>query len=235
MARVAGVDGAPGGWAVVIKDGPKTLVRKILLLADLLDGENDFDIVAVDVPIGLIDAYEVGGRPCDRAARQFLGRRRASSVFPAPVRSVLTANSWEEACSLSRASAPQGKAISKQAFCILSKIREVDDLLRERFDLRDIVREVHPEVCFSELVGRPLINRKASRQGREERRQALMQPFPDLQLIETSGRAQGLPIEDILDATVACWSALRIANGRGRSLPDVISCDNFGLQMAIWV
>jgi predicted RNase H-like nuclease len=174
MTRVAGVDGAPGGWAAVIKDGPQTIVRKVEFLADLLEGGAEFDVVAVDIPIGLLDAYEVGGRACDRAARQLLGRRRGSSVFPAPVRPVLAANSWEQACQLSRSSAPQGKAISKQAFGILPKIKEVDDFLHGRCDLRDVVREVHPEVCFSELVGQPLLNRKTSRMGRDERREALM-------------------------------------------------------------
>ncbi len=235
MSCVAGVDGAPGGWAVVIKDGHRLITRKVASLSDLLDGDLDFDIIAVDVPIGLLDAYEVGGRACDRAARQLLGRSRGSSVFPAPVRPVLAAASWEEACIRSRASAPHGKAISKQTFGILPKIKEVDELLQTRHQLREVVREAHPEVCFSELVGNPMTYRKASILGREERRRALMRPFPELQVIEKTGRDQGLPIEDILDATVACWSALRLIEGRARSLPDAVSHDATGLPMAIWV
>ena len=235
MSCVAGVDGTPGGWAVVIKDPDRWITRKVPSLSDVLDGDLDFDIVAIDVPIGLLDAYEVGGRACDRAARQVLGRSRGSSVFPAPVRPVLAAGSWEEACIRSRASAPQGKALSKQTFAILAKIREVDELLQTRLKLRDVVREVHPEVCFSELVGSPMIYPKASALGREERKRALSRFFPELQVIEETGRDQGLPIEDILDATVACWSALRLIEGRGHSLPDAVSLDATGLRMAIWV
>ena len=37
----------------------------------------------VDIPIGLNEEYEAGGRFCDREARKCL-RGRASSVFPAP-------------------------------------------------------------------------------------------------------------------------------------------------------
>ena len=218
MARVAGVDGTPGGWAVVIEDAAGPAIQKVGALSDILHG-SEFEIVAIDVPIGLLDAYEIGGRACDRAARKLLGRRRGSSVFPAPVRPVLAATSWEDACVRSRTSAPHGKAISKQTFAILPKIREIDELLQTRPELRHVVREVHPEVCFYELVGAPLAHRKDRLAGREERREVLAQVFPRLEAIEKAGRAQGLPLEDILDALAACWSARRLANGRGRSLP----------------
>jgi predicted RNase H-like nuclease len=125
MKRVAGIDGTPGGWAVVIIAEGQSIIRKVAALSDIFDDATVFDIVAVDVPIGLLDAYEVGGRVCDRAARQFLGRPRGSSVFPAPVRPVLEAKSWEDACVRSRGSAANGKAVTKQTFAILPKIREV--------------------------------------------------------------------------------------------------------------
>jgi predicted RNase H-like nuclease len=234
MTRVAGADGTPGGWAVVIMDAGRSTVRKVPALSDVFDGAVDLDILAIDVPIGLLDTYEVGGRACDRAARKLLDHRR-SSVFPAPVRPVLASKSWDDACVRSRSSGPRGKAISKQTFAILPKIQEVDRLLQMRPELRDVVREVHPEVCFSELVGQPMSHRKASSQGRAQRRRALSLWFSDLRGIEEAGRAQGLPIEDILDAAVACWSALRLAVGKGRSLPSAVPLDSTGLPMAIWV
>jgi predicted RNase H-like nuclease len=76
-----------------------------------------------------------------------LGRYRGSSVFPAPVRSALTADSWADACALSRASALQGKAISKQTFAILPKIREIDNLLQTRTELRAVVRDPRSQLC----------------------------------------------------------------------------------------
>ncbi|HXW29795.1 MAG TPA: DUF429 domain-containing protein, partial [Xanthobacteraceae bacterium] len=121
MTRVAGADGTPGGWAVVIMDAGQSSVRKVAVLAEVFDAAADLDIVAVDVPIGLLDTYETGGRACDRAARKLLARRRGSSVFPAPVRPVLASQSWDDACVRSRASGPRGKAISKQTFGILPK------------------------------------------------------------------------------------------------------------------
>jgi predicted RNase H-like nuclease len=196
-------------------------VQKVVALSDLFDGRSDLKVVAVDVPIGLLENYEKGGRVCDRAARKFLGRYKGSSVFPAPIRSALTANSWADACALSRASALQGKAISKQTFAILPKITEIDALLQTRTELRAVVREVHPEVSFAELVGKPMIHRKSSMAGREERRTALSRVLPNLRTVENAGREQGLPIEDILDATVACWSASRLTAGIGRVCPKL--------------
>jgi predicted RNase H-like nuclease len=76
---------------------------------------------------------------------------------------------------------------------------------------------------------------KRKRKGREERLQSLGQWFRDLDTIVKSGREQGVPLEDILDATVACWSALRLAVGKGRSLVQPVSPDTTGLPMTIWV
>jgi predicted RNase H-like nuclease len=129
----------------------------------------------------------------------------------------------------------KGKAISKQTFAILPKIREIDVRLQTRVDLRSVVREIHPEVSFAQLAGRPMIYPKSSKAGREERRSALARAFPNLAKTEDAGRKQGLPIEDILDATVACWSASGLATGVGRPLPETASMDSAGLPMAIWV
>jgi predicted RNase H-like nuclease len=217
---------------VVMSPGPSA-VRKVAKLRDIFD-DTPFDIVAIDVPIGLLDAYKIGGRACDVAARKLLGPRR-SSVFAPPIRAVLAAKSWAEACELSRASSRYGKAISKQTYAIVDKIMEVDQLLQDRPNLRSIVREVHPEVCFCELVGKPMTHSKVRSAGRKERLAVLGRAFPNLDTIVNAGGARGLPIEDILDATVACWSALRLAAGHGKSVLEVVPYDATGLPMAIWV
>src|SRR5271166_3128589 len=94
--HVAGVDGTPGGWAVIITQAGRSVIRKVAALSSILDGGTDFDIIAIDISIGLLDAYEIGGRACDRAARKLLGKPRGNSIFPAPVRSVLAATSWDD-------------------------------------------------------------------------------------------------------------------------------------------
>jgi predicted RNase H-like nuclease len=227
----------------VLTECGQSSIRKIANLSDLIDSIPQFDIIAVDVPIGLLDCYQVGGRECDRLARRRLGQARGRSVFPAPVRCVLealnmsplpVADKHQEACRLSRASAPHAKGISRQTFNILPKIREADDLLQACPELRPVVREIHPELCLYDLAGRPMTHRKASQAGKDERRAALGPAFSDLDLIERNGGAVGLDVEDILDAAAACWSAGRLAAGLGRSLPEIVPHDSTGLPMAIW-
>ena len=108
-------------------------------------------------------------------------------------------------------------------------------LLHTCTELRAVVREVHPEVSFAELAGRPMIHPKSTKAGREERQTALARAFPNLPEAEEAGRKQGLPMEDILDAAVACWSASRFADGIARRLPETAKIDFTGLPMVIWV
>jgi predicted RNase H-like nuclease len=234
MARVAGVDSTPGGWCIVFNESGRLRVQKASTLSEIADFGTELDIVAVDIPIGLLDAYERGGRACDREARELLGSRR-SSVFPAPVRPVLKASTYEDACTRSQRSSPQGMKLSKQTYAIVSKIKQVDDFLQERPELRNVVREVHPEVCFRELAGQAMRHPKSKLLGREEREQALRGCFPNFDAVIKAGKEKHLPRADILDAAVACWSALRLAVGKGRSLIEPIPRDSTGLPMTIWV
>ncbi len=79
--RIAGIDGAPGDcWAVVIIEAGRPSIRKVTKLSDFVEGAVNFKVIAIDVPIGLLDAYEVGGRDCDRAARKLLSRLRGSEA-----------------------------------------------------------------------------------------------------------------------------------------------------------
>lgn len=235
MPDVAGVDGARGGWAVVSLEASRYRVRRVGRLAEIFDGGSSKKIVAVDIPIGLLDAFEIGGRDCDREARKCLGKR-AASVFPAPVRPALEASEYEQACAFSRVSAEKGKAISKQTWAIIDKIKEVDDLLQTHPALHEIVHEVHPEVCFCELAGKPMDHSKKNREGQDERQRWLRKGFCDLDDIIARGRKEeGLAAEDVVDAAVACWSAIRLADGKGRSLIEPVPRDRVGLPMTIWV
>ena len=230
MTTIGGADGCPGGWICVERD---TVTREIFAevlptTADLRDRARHLAVLTVDIPIGL---SETGPRDCDVEARRLLTSLRGSSVFPAPVRPAIDASSYAEACERSEAAC--GKRLSKQAHAIMWRIREVDEMLRGEPELQGRVREIHPEVCFYELANKkPMAHNKSSRLGREDRRKALAAVFPKLNQVITEGGEQGLPIEDILDATVACWSALRLANEKGRSVSDVVSPD---ANVAIWV
>jgi predicted RNase H-like nuclease len=197
---------------------------------DLILGGSPNRITAIDVPIGLPDR---GPRLCDREARKLLGPGRASSVFPAPIRPVLAASSYEEACEIR--SQIEDKKMSLQSWAIVPKIREVDEVLREDVTLQSKVREVHPEVSFYFLAGKqPMKHSKKRRAGKEERRSVLEPVFGHwLAAALAERKSLGSAQDDILDAFVALWTAERVALGTFHTIPPTPPRDSCGLRMEI--
>ncbi len=188
------------------------------------------DLIAIDVPIGLTDS---GPRACDREARRLLGRPRASSVFPAPIRAVLAARSWEEACAIRKHA--EGKRMSKQAWGIVGKVREVDKELRAHPRLRKRAREVHPEVSFQAWSGAAMGFNKRLGHGREERRRLVDRYFGPAayDVVRDQFLVKNVAHDDILDAFAALWSAERILRDVSRTLPERPPVDRCGLRMEI--
>lgn len=127
----------------------------------------DADAMAIDIPIGLPTG---GARKADVVARDFLGARR-SSVFLTPAREAITAGT--HALATQAASARTGTGISQQAYALGTKILEVERWLPSS---PCPVYEVHPEVSFSVLLGRPARASKKTWTGMAERWHALEPP-----------------------------------------------------------
>lgn len=232
MGIVCGADGCRAGWFCVFKDLSTGLIscRVCATVHDLADAEPMVEVIAVDIPIGL---PESGPRLCDLEARRFLGRERGSSIFPAPIRPVLAAADYEEACRIRLR--VEGKRLSRQSWGIVPKIREMDEFLRRHPAFRARVREVHPEVSFCFMAGgQPLRYSKKKPGGREERRR-LLKPFFGKTLNEArADRIKSAVAEDdVLDAFAAVWTAERIAGGIAETFPSAPPHDRFGLPMQI--
>lgn len=208
---VAGVDGCRGGWVVVTShreepDGPAALAAEVVTeLEPVVERarQGELAAVAIDMPMGLLDDQP---RRSDREARAVLGPRRAS-VFPTPVRAVLAATTYSEACERSRAAC--GKALSKQAWFLVDRIRQLDELIT-RADQEAVV-EAHPECAFLRLAGGEPLPSKHTPEGLRRRHQLLRQylgrPFDRL------WRAAPAPPLDLLDATVLTVTAAHVAAG----------------------
>jgi len=206
---VAGLDGCRGGWvmAVVPLHGPgPSLVEVVTGLAGAAAALEcgRLTAAAVDIPIGLPAS---GRRPADAAARRLLGPRR-SSVFPTPVRAVLGARDYADACARSRAAC--GKAISKQLFHILDKIAEADAVVSPARQRRFV--EVCPELSFALLAGAPMRHAKSTAPGRAERVRALAHDFPDA-ATHAAHPPRPAKADDVLDAFACAWTARRFATG----------------------
>ena len=170
---VVGVDGCKAGWfAVRIEGGDEGdyTSRVYPKVADLLKAWDDVSLILIDIPIGLPDSGD--GRTCDAQARNKLGKRHPS-VFTPPGRGALKVDLFDHSHRrVSDANRDEtGKGLSKQAFGIVPKIREVDELLRARGPgARPEIREVHPEICFWSLNREEaMANGKQKRLGVEER------------------------------------------------------------------
>ncbi len=239
---LAGVDGCPGGWVVVLIAASNTsaapIVRRVTAFADILAFPEQPTLIAVDMPIGLPERIGVGGRGCDVAARVVLGARQ-SSLFAVPARAAVMATDYLEACRLAALHSEPPRKVSKQCFNLFPKIREIDALMTPELQLR--VRECHPEVAFWALNGgRPIelpkkVKSRPHPPGLELRR-ALLETagMPISAILTQAAGLRGFGLDDVMDAAACAWAARAIAAGNGRCFPEAPLRDGRGLSMAIW-
>lgn len=229
MALLVGVDGCRGGWLCVAQ-GTNTSATTAWIAPNfqsLLQLSPRPDVVAIDIPIGL---PHLGARSCDTEARKLLGRR-GSSVFPAPLRGVLSARDYAEASRLRHEA--EKKKMSRQAYGILERVREVDAGLQPEH--QSWIREVHPEISFMAWNGgQPLPANKKTREGREARARLIDELWPGerARAAEKLGRS-GWSHDDLHDAFAALWTARRIEQEQARTVPTTAELDQRNLLMQI--
>ena len=229
---VAGVDGCKGGWFVVFHHlGRGNMAYDVkATFADVLNLLQGASVIAVDIPIGLLDAAERGGRACDSEARKLLQERR-NSVFSPPVRPATRHDNYNSANRANRLSSSSRIGISLPAFAISHKIREVDYEISPK--LQTQVFEVHPELCFLEMAGSWMKYRKKSVRGYKERGK-LLNDFREVVEKFEKERPRNVAKDDVLDACAACWTAKRIHEKTAKQIPSDPPLDSKGLRMEMW-
>lgn len=228
--KVVGVDGCRGGWVAMVWDIERGSIEPEIhtTLKGLIDCHADAGAIGIDILIGLSDT---GIRQCDIQARRKLGRSRSSSVFPPPLYGILDALTFEEA--QRRSVAKIDKGTTQQCFAIFDKIKEANDTIKP--EIQDRVFEVHPEVSFWALAGRPMVHAKKDEPGYDERR-AQLQVVTDMTFRtrkEAFKWARPAKPDDLLDAVVAAWTARRVVEGVEGRLPGVIEMGTLDLRMEI--
>ncbi|MEM9224820.1 MAG: DUF429 domain-containing protein [Pseudomonadota bacterium] len=233
--RVFGVDGCLRGWAVVGINREGRLDPEARLFERLDPLVASGAILSVDIPMGLPAKISGPGRVAEQAVRPLLGQRQ-SSVFSIPSRAAVYANSYEEACRLAAATSNPLRKVSKQAFQIFAKVREMDGLLDRQNQTR--VFETHAELAFWRLNGEePMPTPKRvkgvpAREGLAER----------IALLERHGFQNSffdeppkhVPLIDLVDAAALALIARRCADGTATPFPDPPGIDENGLRIAIW-
>ena len=185
-------------------DGTRLTWMGCSSVAEVLERTRDCVRVGVDMPLSLPDD---GYRLSELEAKTFLGPAR-SSIFHTPVVGVLGAESYPEACAVSRELT--GKAISKQTWHILPSVKAWRDA---DFD-PNIYVEVHPECSFRTMSPTTTFASKKSGRGVGQRLAALQRWSKHLELDDLP---DGPLVDDFLDAAAAAWSARRFHLGEHRT------------------
>jgi predicted RNase H-like nuclease len=105
-------------------------------------------------------------------------------------------------------------------------------------ELQTRIHEAAPELAFTTLTGVPMQYNKKTREGRKERLQALGKVLAEIaQTLKRDGaqfKRSAVALDDLLDAYVLAWTALRIHCREANRLPAAPPIDAEGLRMEIW-
>ncbi|MDA1280174.1 MAG: DUF429 domain-containing protein [Chloroflexi bacterium] len=233
MNTSVGVDGCKAGWfAVMVTDDGEWSHGLYESAEALLDRYADADRILIDIPIGLVDRRPEE-RKCDLEARWLLGKPRSASVFPVPSRAALSAPTSDGAVRVNRRETERG--LSLQAWGILPKIREVDELMQRNQRARDVFIEVHPELLFWVLNSQHSMEHpKRHGKGRAERVTVLQRWFSAADALYTN--AVGIHMrkhvaqDDIIDAMVAAVAGV-VGTGQLIDVPEPPEIEPTGLPM----
>jgi predicted RNase H-like nuclease len=225
VALAVGVDGCRAGWVAAIADrssGGQTSTR-LELFGDLdavvrwreRTAAAAQAIVGMDVPMGLPE--RAGLRACDREARHELGSRWMT-VFASPDRELLGHDFASARAIVHRRRlaepAREHPVMTHQTMNIAPKVAQADRVLRADPARQQWLLEVHPELSFRKLAGRPLAPKRTP-EGASRRLELIARYFPDvpLRLGDAGWPRARVARDDLLDAYAVLWTALRFARG----------------------
>ena len=232
MKKIAGIDGSKGGWVCV--SGYQNNFKELKF--EKLKGFNDikskdFNLVLVDIPIGLDIDLKKGGRIVDKLARKELLTNK-SSIFNAPSRLVLKAKNYEEANKINK---NKGMGLSKQSWNLVKKIKEVDEFIKN--SNKTIIFESHPEIIFQVMKKDKVSTKKKNEEGIIERRNLLEKNGFNKVFLEKNLLAKDsfYKKDDFIDACSLFWSANRAMAKTEVKIPNDIVLDSEGIIMQIKV
>ena len=232
MKKIAGIDGSKGGWVCVSGYENNFRELKFEKLEKFHDIKlKDFNLVLVDIPIGLDIDLKKGGRIVDRLARKELLTNK-SSIFNAPSRLVLNAKNYEEANKINKS---KGMGLSKQSWNLVKKIKEVDEYIRN--SNKTIIFESHPEIIFQIMKRDKVSSKKKNKEGIIERKNLLVKSGFDKVFLERnlSAKDNFYKQDDFIDACSLFWSANRAIANSEVKIPNDTVLDSEGIIMQIKV
>jgi predicted RNase H-like nuclease len=213
----------PGGWLVAsaklhaatfAPEDPRVLAK----FSEVFEERPQFDVVALNSPIGYPDSPEEG-RTCDRIARQLLGRR-AMTVRNAPMRETVESG-------LVRLD----ERLDAVSLVLLPRYSEV---AAEMLPFRQrTVYESHPELSFYVINSdTPLKGSKHTEEGVAERRALLEKRIPGIRRV-LDFELDGVPTSHLYDVAALLWTSRRIFAKAATRIPMHPEWDSEGLRREI--
>lgn len=224
---VAGIDGWRKGWIVALSPGDGNIeLLDLPSINDVLSVTHAIDTIGIDMPMSLPTS---GRRSAEEELKAHLGAA-GRSIFYSPTKAALSCSDRARADERNRAAG--GGGISAQSWGLAGSIREVRGSLSEH-PAQSRWWETHPESSFAAMLpGNPLASKKSA-VGVAQRIALLTPGFGDVLSLITTAAIRS-PIDDVLDALAAAWSARRIAHGRAILYgPDGRDVDGFPLGIRI--
>jgi predicted RNase H-like nuclease len=221
---IAGVTPCRGGWLVASAKVQGTIFapedpRKVANFIDIVDERPSYSIIALNAPVGYLNAAKTGGRSCDRQARVLLGRRGAA-VKSAPVRLDST-----------RDIELLPEFIDAISQTLLRRYREVANEMapyRQR-----TIYETNPELSFYQLNEEvPMRWSKHAEKGIEERKYLLDERVAGVSRI-LEAEIPEVDLSHLLDAAAILWSARRVHSHAALRIPADPEWDEHGLRMEL--
>jgi predicted RNase H-like nuclease len=228
-AACIGIDGARDGWVVAtFSQGALTLAMYPTISDVVIPSPS---LVLIDMPIGL---PSFARRKCDAQARELLGSRR-STIFPVPAREAVYAESYAECCEINLRH--QQCKVSKQAWNLSPKIRELDRFMQADQSRHEYIAEGHPELAFRALSNPSLnITPKRTPEGKQIRREILSGMHACLDTLVQcflQKHKHGVDVTDAFDAIALCMLLAR-SHGRVSFVGDG-SIDDSGAPQRICI
>lgn len=223
-----GVDGCKGGWITAIISSGELRIEKFASVDEIVGRYEKFDEFLIDMVIGLPSNND-HIRP-DTAARKLIPGR-TPTIFAVPCRQAVYAESEQEKIEKNKINI--GKGLVSQTMAIMPKMRELDSFLNSNTRYKNIIKESHPEVCFSRLNGKVVMSKKDKKDGRDERIQILKKYLPELtdSFVYDIKKSLRCEADDIIDAICLAITANLNVQGKCEIIPKEPMEDDAGLIM----
>lgn len=227
QGKYIGIDGCKGGWIAAILDPSGLRIEKYSNMENLVKQNADFSECLVDMVIGLQEkATDV--RP-DGYARTIISKR-ASTIFPAPCRQAVYAQNVSEKYDINEKIL--GKKFTPLTLGIMPKMREMDEFFENNPMYKNVIKESHPEVCFSRLLGECIMSKKNTTEGVLERIDILSQFIHiDKNYLWKREKEIKCNLDDIIDAICLAVTSALAHDGKGEVIPPEPMEDAKGLLM----